>query len=89
MSEGVVLLSLKEAVILPLLKKPLLDLTILDNFYPITYLPLLGKVVELLCNSFRGLWGKEDCLNPLQSGLKCGYGRETALVMLLDDFWHG
>lgn len=46
--EGVVLLALKDAVVHPLQKGPLLDPTSLDCFHPASNLPFLEKVVEMI-----------------------------------------
>lgn len=61
LQEGDVPQHFKEVVICPLLKKPLLDSTLLDNFQPVSNLPFWGKVVEkVVCISSRGSWMKSS-----------------------------
>lgn len=66
----------------PLFKKPLLDPTVLDNFYPVLHLPILGKAVETVVElQLQRIMNEMDYLDPFWSGTK------TALVTLLDDLW--
>uniref|UniRef100_A0A803THC7 Reverse transcriptase domain-containing protein n=1 Tax=Anolis carolinensis TaxID=28377 RepID=A0A803THC7_ANOCA len=81
--EGIFPASLELAVIKPLLKKPSLDPTQLDNYWPISNLPFLGKVVEHVVAA--QLQVDTDFLDPAQSGFRPGHGTEAALVTLVDD----
>ncbi|XP_066477595.1 galactose-3-O-sulfotransferase 2 [Tiliqua scincoides] len=48
--EGTMPLSFKQAVVRPLLKKPSLDSTVLDNYWPVSNIPFLGKVAGTLAD---------------------------------------
>uniref|UniRef100_A0A8C6XR48 Reverse transcriptase domain-containing protein n=1 Tax=Naja naja TaxID=35670 RepID=A0A8C6XR48_NAJNA len=86
--EGVFPSALKEAVVRPLLKKPALDPTVLDNFRPVSNLRFLAKVVEsVVARQFPLFLEETDYLDPYQSGFRPGFSTETALVALLDDLW--
>uniref|UniRef100_A0A803TL80 Reverse transcriptase domain-containing protein n=1 Tax=Anolis carolinensis TaxID=28377 RepID=A0A803TL80_ANOCA len=84
--EGIFPASLKLAVIKPLLKKPSLDPTQLENFRPISNLPFLGKVVErVVAAQLQAFLVDTDFLDPAQSGFRSGHGTEKALVALVND----
>uniref|UniRef100_A0A8C6YD85 Reverse transcriptase domain-containing protein n=1 Tax=Naja naja TaxID=35670 RepID=A0A8C6YD85_NAJNA len=86
--EGVFPAALKEAVVRPLLKKPALDPTVLDNFRPVSNLRFLAKVVEsVVAQQFPLFLDEADYLDPYQSGFRPGFSTETALVALMDDLW--
>uniref|UniRef100_R4GD80 Reverse transcriptase domain-containing protein n=1 Tax=Anolis carolinensis TaxID=28377 RepID=R4GD80_ANOCA len=84
--EGIFPASLKLAVIQPLVKKPSLDPTQLENFWPISNLPFLGKVVErVVAAQLQAFLDDTDFLDPAQSGFRSGHCTETALVAIVDD----
>lgn len=71
-----------------LLKRPSLDLTMLDNFCLVSNLPFLGKVVnKVVMQQLQSDLDEADQLDHFQSGSRFGHGTETTLLMLLDDLW--
>lgn len=58
LKEGVILLTLKEAVVYPLFKGLPLNPTRLDSFCPVSHIPFLGKVVERVV-----AWQRKRTLN--------------------------
>nr|GFC52549.1 hypothetical protein [Tanacetum cinerariifolium] len=79
-----------QAVVRPLLKKPSLDPTILNNFRPVSNIPFLGKVIErVVASQLQRVLEEADYLDPFQSGFRPGFGTETALVALVDDLRRG
>lgn len=67
-----------------LLKKPSLDLTILDNFHPVSNLSFLEKIVEqVVMQQLQRVLDEANYLDLFQSGFRPGYGTKTALVTLL------
>jgi hypothetical protein len=84
--QGVMPQDLKEALIIPLLKKLGLDVEILKNFRPISNLPFLSKLIERV--SAKRLLDHMD-LNKLhelfQSAYKKFHSTETALLRVQSD----
>ena len=86
MSSAQLPLELKQAIVSPLLKSPNLDVSIFNNYRPISHLPFLYKILEkvvagqinehLLINSLH---------NKFQSAYKTDFSTETALTKISDD----
>ncbi|KAF7240862.1 Receptor-type tyrosine-protein phosphatase T [Varanus komodoensis] len=56
------------------------------NYRPVANIPFLGKVLErVVAGQLQALLDETDYLDPFQSGLRPGYGTESALVALYDD----
>lgn len=72
---------------MPLCKRGLLDLKILDNFCPIFNLPFLGRVVKRVVSiQLQRALDEADYPDPFQFGFRSGYSTET-LITLVNDLW--
>ncbi len=78
-------LSLKHAVVQPLLKKPNLDQEVLSNFRPISKLPFLVKVLEKSAfNQLQSFLDQIVDLEVFQSGFKTKHSTESTLLRVLN-----
>ena len=87
-SEGKFPSEFKEALVIPLLKKPTLDANEPCNYRPISNLQTIGKILEklylkrILPHSFA-----TGNFNPFQSAYRKKHNTETALLKVLDDIY--
>ncbi len=78
--------SLKEAMVLPLLKKPQLDVDDLNNHRPVSNLPFISKVIERVVASQLKVHLTTNSLNETnQSAYRQYRSTETALTCVLND----
>ena len=85
MQTGCVPLSLKQAVVHPLLKKIILEL-ILSNYRPVSNLPFISKVLErCVAKQLITHQTLNDFADCFQSAYKEGHSTETALVRVHND----
>ena len=78
---GVVPKELKISRIIPLLKKPSLDMDCLQNYRPISNLPLLAKVLERIVTKQLQTYLEEHHLYAnMQSAYRRFHSTETALL---------
>uniref|UniRef100_A0A8C5DID7 Reverse transcriptase domain-containing protein n=1 Tax=Gouania willdenowi TaxID=441366 RepID=A0A8C5DID7_GOUWI len=83
---GNVPLSLKTALIKPLLKKPSLDPENLLNYHPISNLPFISKILEKVVSSQLHNHLKTNSLHEkFQSGFHPSHCIETALIRVTND----
>ena len=86
LSSGEVPLELKYALVLPLLKKALLDPEIFKNFRPVSNLPFVSKVAEKVVDKRLREHSDENGLAEVfQSAYACHHSTETALVRVQND----
>ena len=80
--------SLKTAVIMPVLKKIILEL-ILKNYRPVSNLPFLSKLIErVVAKRLLAHQNGNDLQEVLQSAYKEGHSTETALTKVQNDILH-
>uniref|UniRef100_A0A8C2XFQ1 Reverse transcriptase domain-containing protein n=1 Tax=Cyclopterus lumpus TaxID=8103 RepID=A0A8C2XFQ1_CYCLU len=73
--------SLRPARVNPLLKKPTLDPSEVNNYRPVSLLPFLSKTLEqAISNQVSSHLHSNNLLDPHQSGFKAGHSTETALL---------
>jgi len=86
LSSCTVPLSLKHAVVQPLLKRPNLGQEVLSNFRPISKLPFLAKVLEksVFNQMQRFFLDQNVTLERFQSGFKNKHNTESARLKVLN-----
>ncbi len=78
--------SYKEAVLIPLLKKAILDSEILNNFRPISNLKFLSKVIErIVAARFTDHLSRNHLNELMQSAYRKFHSVETALLRVQND----
>lgn len=81
---GIVPSYFKHAIVQPLLKKPNLDPTVLNNYRPISKLPFLSKVLEkVVFNQLSSFLQENGILDKYQSGFRSQHSTESALLKVL------
>src|SRR3954470_18903102 len=77
--------SLKIAVVTPLLKKPTLDKEILNNYWPISNLSFLSKILEKIVKlRLTNYLSDNDLFNQHQSAYTHHHSTETVLLSVHD-----
>ncbi len=74
---GIFPTAFKQARVTPLLKKPTLNTSLLENYRPVYLLPFIAKTLEVFFNQVSFLWKK-------QSGFRSGHLTETALLSVTE-----
>ncbi len=78
--------NLKEAIIMPLIKKLILDPEIFKNFRPISNLKYISKIVEkVVAFHVHTHMSLQDLYELFQSAYKCFHSTETALLRVHND----
>ena len=74
-----------ERRIKPLLKKPTLDTTDIQNYRPVSHLSILSKTLErAIANQLSSYVSFINLLDPHQSGFKKAHSTETALLTVTE-----
>ena len=86
LSVGIVPSQLKQAKVVPLIKKPSLDPSTLANYRPVSNLPFLSKVLEkVVLAQLSTHFSANELLNKMQSAYRKHHSTETALVRMQSD----
>ena len=86
MSSGEMPHNLKETIILPLIKKALLDPEIFKHFRPVSNLSFLSKLVEkVVAVRFKSHITVNKLDDPFQSAYKENHSTESVLVRVHND----
>ena len=84
LSQGKVLASLKEAIVIPLLKKQSLELDVLSNYRPVSNLPQLSKTLEkVVANKL--MYHANNMSDMYQPAYRKHHYTETALLCVTND----
>ncbi len=86
LTTGVVPACLKQASIIPLLKKKGLDVECLANYRPVSILPFISKILEkVVAAQLTAHLTENNLLDPLQSAYRAGHSTESALTKIKSD----
>ncbi|CAM4587801.1 unnamed protein product [Leuciscus chuanchicus] len=77
--------AFKQARVTPLLKKPTLNTSFVENYRPISLLPFIAKTLErAVFNQLTSFLSLNNQLDVNQSGFKKGHSTETALLSVTE-----
>uniref|UniRef100_A0A8C2HQP3 Reverse transcriptase domain-containing protein n=1 Tax=Cyprinus carpio TaxID=7962 RepID=A0A8C2HQP3_CYPCA len=77
--------TFRQAPITPLLKKPTLNSTLLENYRPVSLLPFIAKTLErAVFNQVSAFLTQNNFLDSKQSGFRSGHSSETALLSVVE-----
>ncbi len=82
---GVFPSAFRQARITPLLKKPTLNPSLLENYRPVSLLPFIAKTLErAVFNQVSAFLTQNNLLDSNQSGFRSGHSTETALLSVIE-----
>ncbi len=82
---GIFPTAFKQARVTPLLKKPTLNTSLLDNYRPVSLLPFVAKTLErVVFNQLSLFLSQYNKLDAKQSGFRSGHSTETALLSVTE-----
>ncbi len=77
--------AIKQSQVTPLLKKPTLNTSLLENYRPVSLLPFIAKTLErVVLNQLSSFLSKHNRLDANQSGFRRGHSTETALLSVTE-----
>ncbi len=77
--------AFKQARVTPLLKKPTLNTSLLENYRPVSLLPFIAKTLErVVFNQVSLFLSQNNKLDAKQSGFRSGLSTETALLSVTE-----
>ncbi len=86
LSEGVFPDQFKSAFVTPLIKKPSLDKSVLNNYRPVSGLNFVSKLIErVVTNQVKFHLLSNNLDNLYQSAYKMGHSTETMLLKIKSD----
>ncbi len=82
---GIFPTAFKQARVTPLLKKPTLNTSRLENYRPVSLLPFVAKTLErVVFNQLSLFLSQYNKLDAKQSGFRSGHSTETALLSVTE-----
>ncbi len=77
--------AFKQARVTPLLKKPTLNSSLLENYRPVSLLPFIAKTLKrVVFNQVSLFLSQNNKLDAKQSGFRSGHSTETALLSVTE-----
>ncbi len=82
---GIFPTAFKQARVTPLLKKPTLNTSLLENYRPVSLLPFIVKILkQVVFNQVSLFISQNNKLDAKQSGFRSGHSTETALLSVTE-----
>ncbi len=82
---GIFPIAFKQARVAPLLKKPILNTSLIENYRPVSLLPFIDKTLErVVFNQVSLFLSQNNKLDAKQSGFRSGHSTETALLSVTE-----
>ncbi|XP_058627039.1 uncharacterized protein LOC131537537 [Onychostoma macrolepis] len=82
---GIFPTAFKQARVTPLLKKPTLNTSLIENYRPVSLLPFIAKTLErVVFNQVSLFLSQNNKLDAKQSGCRSGHSTETALLSVTE-----
>ncbi len=82
---GIFPTTFKQARVTPLLKKPTLNTSLIENYRPVSLLPFIAKTLErVVFNQVSLFISQNNKLDAKQSGFRSGHSTETELLSVTE-----